>query len=145
LAEIRLTADVLAFGQIDGQTHVLLVQRDQDPYKGTWSLPGAFVWEVETSQEAAYRALRVKTGLQAVELQQYGLFDTVDRDPRTRVASTTYLGELAPSEVHLVKYHHQETVKLFPVDQLPDMAFDHADIIRAAHRQGRLYPQATAA
>ncbi len=70
---------------------ILLVKRNKEPFKDKWCIPGGFVNEVETSKEATKRILKKETGLDNVYLQQIGVNDSVNRDPRGRIISTTYM------------------------------------------------------
>ena len=70
---------------------VLLVQRKKEPEKNKWCIPGGFVELNETSKDATKRILKKETGLEDVYLQQIGVNDKVDRDPRGRIISTTYM------------------------------------------------------
>lgn len=71
---------------------VLLVKRKNYPFKDKWCLPGGFVRIDETSEEAARRVLADETNLHNVFLEQLYTFDSLDRDPRCRVFSVTYMG-----------------------------------------------------
>lgn len=70
---------------------VLLVKRNDHPFKGKWSLPGGFVDIKETSEETARKVLANKTNLHNIFMEQLYTFDDVNRDPRTRVFSITYM------------------------------------------------------
>lgn len=70
---------------------ILLVKRNKDPYIDKWSLPGGFIERNETSKEASIRVLEKETGLSNVYMQQIGVNDDINRDPRGRVISTTYM------------------------------------------------------
>src|SRR5437763_13630175 len=66
----------------------VLVHRRADGYgKGKWSLPGTFIHEGETLQEAALRALRGKVGVRGEHPEQLPVFDAIGRDDRGRVLS----------------------------------------------------------
>lgn len=71
---------------------ILLVKRDSYPYKDMWCLPGGFLDpKVETLEECAKRVLKNETNLSNVYLEQLFTFDSIDRDPRMRVVSTSYI------------------------------------------------------
>ena len=70
---------------------ILLVKRHKEPFKDKWCIPGGFVEKEETSKEATLRILKKETGLDNVYLQQIGVNDDVNRDPRGRIISTTYM------------------------------------------------------
>jgi len=70
---------------------ILLVKRDKEPYKDKWCLPGGFIYEDETSFEAAQRVLKKETNLTNTYIEQLGVFDSVERDPRERIVATSYM------------------------------------------------------
>ena len=63
-----LTADCVVFGLDQKDLKVLLIERDREPFAGKWALPGGFVDEDETPEEAARRELAEETGLSGVFL-----------------------------------------------------------------------------
>ena len=98
-----VTSDIALFSVSDGnQTNyrklkkkffsVLLVKRNTYPFKDKWCLPGGFISNKETSENAARRILADETNLHNVFLEQLYTFDSLDRDPRTRVISIAYMG-----------------------------------------------------
>lgn len=71
---------------------ILLVKRDDYPYKDKWCLPGGFLKpKTETLEECAKRVLKKETNLKELYLEQLYTFDNINRDPRTRVVSTSYI------------------------------------------------------
>ncbi len=70
---------------------ILLVKRDNYPFKDKWCLPGGFVGIDETLDEAAKRVLKTETNLKDIYIEQLYTFSGVKRDPRMRVISTSYM------------------------------------------------------
>lgn len=70
---------------------ILLVKRDNYPFKDKWCLPGGFVGIDETLDEAAKRVLKNETNLKDIYIEQLYTFSDVKRDPRMRVVSTSYM------------------------------------------------------
>ena len=70
---------------------VLLVKRKNHPFKDKWCLPGGFVRNDETTEEAARRVLATETNLHNIYMEQLYTFDSINRDPRTRVISVSYV------------------------------------------------------
>ncbi len=101
--QLSMTSDILLISVSDQeQTNyrktskkmmsILLVKRDDYPYKDKWCLPGGFLNpKTETLEECAKRVLKNETNLSNIYLEQLYTYDAIDRDPRTRVVSTAYI------------------------------------------------------
>lgn len=127
---ILVTVDVLVFSVIDDKLRVLLIERDIDPFKNMWALPGGFVKEKESLDEAAARELEEETGIKNIYMEQLYTFGDVKRDPRDRVVSIAYFALVAKENVTFsIPTFEAKEIKWAAVDQLPPMAFDHRDII----------------
>ncbi|MYT38998.1 NUDIX domain-containing protein [Streptomyces sp. SID8356] len=126
---IRYTADVVVT-TTDG--HVLLIERGWDPHKGQWALPGGHVDPGETSRSAAARELAEEAGVYAMpgELEQIGVFDVPDRDPRGRYVTVAYHLTVIPG-ISIKAGDDATRAQWWPLGDLPPLAFDHADILRA--------------
>ena len=70
---------------------VLLVRRGHPPFQGMWALPGGFVEQRETVEEAVVRELKEETGLVARPWKLVGVYSGPDRDPRKPTTSVTFL------------------------------------------------------
>ncbi|WP_062209511.1 NUDIX hydrolase [Streptomyces sp. NBRC 109706] len=129
---IRYTADVLA---ITPDRRILLIERNWPPFEGTWALPGGHVDPGETALEAAARELAEETGVKidTSDLSQVGAFDTPDRDPRDRYVTVAHLAHV-PTDTIATAGDDARTAAWWPLDALPELAFDHAHIITAALR-----------
>lgn len=126
-----LTADVVALVRSTDPPSVLLVQRAKPPFAGSWALPGGFVDEGERVHEAAPRELLEETGLQVEQLELLGVYDTPGRDPRGWTVSVVYTTTLE-RESAVRGGDDADDARWFSVDSLPELAFDHALILRDA-------------
>lgn len=114
-----------------------LVRRTREPFADRWALPGGWIAPTESPVDTAARTLAETTGLTPSYLEQLYAFGAVDRSP-TRVISIVYWAllrqddVLAQSTAHRASGRAPENVRWFDVDALPDLAFDHADIIEYA-------------
>lgn len=99
---VAYTTDLLIFG-IDSRENdnlrslpkkyfsILLVKRNKEPFINKWCLPGGYVNSDETSKEASLRILKKETALSNVYMQQVGVYDSINRDPRGRIVSSSYM------------------------------------------------------
>ena len=127
-----LTVDCVVFGFDGGELKVLLIERGLEPFKGKWALPGGFVRVNETVDEAARRELAEETGLQNVFLEQLYTFGAVSRDPRERVVSVAHYALVKLSDHAAKAATDAANAEWFPVSKLPQLAFDHAEIVAVA-------------
>ena len=126
---LAMTVDAIIVAENFSQDMILLIQRKLGPFEGVWALPGGFVEMEETLIHACHRELYEETGIRGVELHQFFTFDAVDRDPRDRTISTVFYGRI--QETTDVKGGDDANkADWFPIISLPEMAFDHALIIR---------------
>lgn len=78
---------------------ILLVKRDNYPFKDKWCLPGGFVQINEDLDEAPKRILKQETNIEDIYLEQLYTFGNVNRDPRMRIISTAYIALIDKSRL----------------------------------------------
>ena len=132
-----VTVDVAVFTAIHGVVNVLLVQRKHWPHTGKWAIPGGFVEIDESLKRAAWRELREETGVQAGFLEQLGAFGRPDRDPRERVITVAYIALARFDQLNIEAGSDAKDARLFAVDELPELAFDHDRILLRARERLR--------
>jgi 8-oxo-dGTP diphosphatase len=139
-----MTADVVAFTEIDGKLHVLLIQRGRDPFAGSWAFPGGFVEENEPLAAAARRELLEETGFSpdgALPLVALGAYGDPGRDPRGHTVSAVFL-LWVPAEARAAVAGTDDATDarfLAVTTELPaTLAFDHAKILADALQRARL-------
>lgn len=127
-----LTVDAVVFGLdlADRSLKLLLIERLGEPFKGHWALPGGFVNMDEPTEKAVLRELEEETSLTGLYLEQLYTFSGVDRDPRERVVSVAYYGLVSPDSLRPRAGSDAKTVEWHKADDLPPLAFDHAEIVR---------------
>jgi 8-oxo-dGTP diphosphatase len=96
---ILVTVDSTVFTIIQNKLHVLLAKRDVAPFKDTWALPGGFVKENESIDDAAYRDLAEETNVKDLYLEQLYTFGNPKRDPRGRVVTIAYIAIVARENI----------------------------------------------
>ena len=134
-ARAALTVDCVVFGLDEGGLKVLLIERDLEPFAGSWALPGGFVRVDETLEAAARRELAEETGLTRVFLEQLYTFGDVRRDPRGRVVSVAYYALVNLADHSVQAATDARDAAWVAVDALPRLAFDHAAITEQALRR----------
>ncbi|HSL93301.1 MAG TPA: NUDIX domain-containing protein [Bacillota bacterium] len=128
-----VTVDVVIFSLIDETLKVLLIRRKQWPFQGMWAIPGGFVRMDESLEDAAARELAEETGVKNVFMEQLYTFGKPDRDPRTRVITVAYFA-IVPADAieHPEAGTDAQETSWHAMDQLPELAFDHREILEYA-------------
>ena len=134
--QITLAVDCIIFGFNDNKLELLLIHRGFEPEKGKWSLIGGFVGNDEDLDYAAERVLRDLSGLKDVYLEQVRTFGKKDRESQERVVSIAYYALILKDNYNndLIREYNAQW---FPIDELPDVIFDHKDMIECAIRRLR--------
>ena len=109
--KLSLTVDTLLFS-VSEEEHdnyrklnekhfsVLMVKRDNYPFKDMWCLPGGFVDINESIEDAASRILAREANLHDIYMEQLYTFGEVNRDPRMRIISTSYMALVDKNQIH---------------------------------------------
>jgi len=128
-----LTADIVVLAGAAEDARVLLIQRGNPPFAGSWALPGGFVEDGEQVAEAAPRELAEETGLRvdSGSLEMLGVYDTPGRDPRGWTVSVVYIARV-PGESAVTGADDASDARWFAVEEIPGLAFDHALIVADA-------------
>lgn len=128
-----MSVDVAILSLRENDLQVLLVRRGAAPFKGKWAIPGGFVKPDETLQAAAVRELEEETGVRDVYVEQLYTFGDPGRDPRGRVITVAYFA-LVPAHAAREPRGGDDAAEArwWSMYQLPDLAFDHAEILEYA-------------
>ena len=131
-----LTVDIVAIAASGAGPCVLLIRRGEEPFRGTWALPGGFVDEQEPLERAARRELEEETGLASdAEFVQVGTFGDPGRDPRGWTVSVAFGVVLEGEPCAVAGGDDAHEAAWHPLDSPPPLAFDHALILRAARER----------
>lgn len=131
-ARPALTVDAVVFGYQEPALQLLLIQRGQAPFAGRWALPGGFVEVGESPDQAVRRELAEEAGLRDLFLEQLYTFGEPKRDPREHVVTVAYFALVRPELFPARADSDAADARWFPVEALPPLAFDHAEIVSAA-------------
>ncbi|MDO8415239.1 MAG: NUDIX domain-containing protein [Agitococcus sp.] len=130
------TIDVVLFTLVDEALQLVLLAREDAPFPGMLALPGGYLHTESDAdtRAAARRTLEQKTNIKAPYLEQLYTFSGPDRDPRGWSLSVAYYALVSEDVLSLRK---AEGVALYSVDCLPELAFDHNEIVAMALKRLR--------
>ncbi len=130
-----VTTDIVIFTIRQDELKVLLIKRALPPHKGEWALPGGFINLGESLEEGARRELVEETGVSGVYLEQLYTFGQPDRDPRERVITVAYYALVPSDKLEILAGSDAEGVSWFGMKEIPNLAFDHQEILDMAHER----------
>ena len=128
-----VTADCIVITK-EAEPKVLLIERGDEPFKGCWAFPGGFMDMDETTEQCAIRELEEETGLKVCKVYQIGAYSKVDRDPRGRTITVAYIA-IVDEPLAVSGQDDAAKAEWFSLLALPQLAFDHADIMQVAIRK----------
>lgn len=133
------STDCVIFGFEAGELKVLLIERNEEPFKDWFALPGNIVNPNESVDAAAQRILYELTGLHDLPMRQFHTFGEVNRHPQGRVVTIAYFALIRIGGQKDLMPITQYARKAFwhPVNDLPKLAFDHTDIFNRAFKKIR--------
>ncbi len=118
----------------EGRLQVLLWQRAREPFAGLWALPGGYLAPGETLEASIRRHLAAKVDVRELShLEQLETLSDPRRHPAQWQLATAYLG-LVPSDVDP---ELPEDTRWHPVEELPELAFDHPAIVLSGRERLR--------
>lgn len=125
-----VAVDVVVFAVVEGKLSVLLGEVNRPPYyTNIEAFIGGIINSEETAEEALLRHIATKTNLKKLYTEQLYTFTDIERDPRSRVVSVSYLGLLRP-EMAVIEL--APGLRWCPVKQLPNLAYDHNQMYKTA-------------
>ena len=135
-----VTVDILIFTFDEKKKlKILLVKRGDHPCLGQWAIPGGFVEMNESLDEAAARELKEETGVEGIVIEQLYTWGEVDRDPRTRIITVSYLAMVDIDRVQVQAGDDADEARWFEVKcQVVDKSESGAEDSRVITRQYRL-------
>ena len=125
----EITVDIVILTIKNDALQVLLVKRNNEPFKDKWAIPGGYVRMSENLDEAAIRVLKERTAVDNIYLEQLYTFGDPLRHPVSRVITVAYFALVRADDVDVVT---TTDLAWHQVSNLPPLAFDHDDIMRDA-------------
>ena len=116
-----------------GEIKVLLIKRNNEPFKGKWALPGGAMYNNELIEETAKRELKEKTNITDIDLLFVGVEDKVDRSPLLRMLAFIYIGLVDIDKVNILKETNKTIdADWFSINNIPELAYDHNNVLLKA-------------
>lgn len=142
--KLSITNDIIIFTTADREEgnlrkvpkkglQVILIKRDDYPYKEKLALPGGFVDIKESLDEGAKRKLKEKTGIDNVYTEQLYTFGDVDRDKRTRIISVGNIALVEKSSIKFDEVDLQKRSEWFWIDKTLISSEKHEQYVENKH------------
>jgi hypothetical protein len=134
---VAVDAIIFGFNENEFDLKLLLLKRNFEPEKGSWSLMGGFIAPDESLDQSAQNIVSRLTGLHNVYMEQLFAFGDVGRDSGGRIISVAYFSllKINDHDSELVKKHGASWVSL---NELPELIFDHQEMVEKALRKLRI-------
>lgn len=111
---------------------VLLIRRTEDPFKGYWMLPSNLLMTTETIESCANDTVEEYLGIRDIYFKQCNVFSKIDRLPNDRIVANSLIGLVDKETLLIKKKSTQYEGVWFPMEEIPKMVFDHAEILKDA-------------
>jgi len=140
--QMRVAVDAVVFTILNNELKVLLIKRKYNPFQNKFAIPGGFVKEKEELETAVKRELLEETGVKNVFLKQLGAYGAVNRDPRGRILSITFIGLISPDQ-KLKPTTDAYDAGWHSISDITELAFDHNKILQDSLNQLKYEIQTT--
>lgn len=112
----------------DSSIKVLLVKEKAGPFKDRWILTGGAIYNDEDIESGIRRELREKIDNSDFYMEQFGIYSDPNRTSVIRMVAVCYVALVNVNESTLIG--NSEDVKWFKIDDLPDLGYDHNQILK---------------
>jgi 8-oxo-dGTP diphosphatase len=132
---ILVAVDCIIFGFDGWNIKLLLVERSLKPEVGKWSLMGGFMRPSESPEDAANRVLEERTGLKMYTWSNFGVWQ-----PRPRPGGAHPVCSVLRADRYSAVRNadnQRESPRMVLLDEMPEMVFDHAEMVKLAKKQLR--------
>mgnify|MGYP005843930321 CR=1 FL=1 len=124
-----VASDIIVLTKQKGKLKLLLIERKNEPFAGMYAFPGGFIDPDETALQAARRELEEETSVKSSSLKQFKIYSEPKRDPRGRIMSVVHW-VFIPNLSEFKAGDDAASAKLFDINNLPALAFDHQEILQ---------------
>jgi len=138
-----IAVDGVVFTIAHHELQILLIQRDAEPFKGIHALPGGFLRKEEELEDTIKRKLYEEANIKDIFLKKLHPFGKKGRDPRGRVITIPYMALISSDKLEVKPRAKATAAGWFCVYHLPELAFDHKEIIEDSLHHLRFEVQST--
>ncbi len=124
---------LLIYSVDEGKLKIYLKKKQDEPYKGYWTLPSAPLDTQTTIEENAHKIYKSMTNLDETYMFQSKVFSDLNRDPNNRIIGISFIA-ITDKTLTDIKQDNKE-VAWFDVEELPKLGFDHANIIEVVTKE----------
>ena len=124
---------VLIYAADEGKLKIYLKKKQDEPYKGYWTLPNAPLDNQTTLEENAHKIYENMTNLNETVMFQNKVFSNLDRNQKDRVIGVSFVA-ITDKDLTDIKKENNDKA-WFDVDELPKLGFDHEEIISAVSKE----------
>ena len=124
---------LLIYSVDEGKLKIYLKKKQDEPYKGYWTLPSAPLDTQTTIEENAHKIYKSMTNLDETYMFQSKVFSDLNRDPNNRIIGISFIA-ITDKTLTDIKQDNKE-VAWFDVEELPKLGFDHANIIEEVTKE----------
>lgn len=116
-----------------GVIKVLLVKRNNEPFKDKWALVGGALYNNENLLDGMMREIKEKTGIEGIDIYFSNVFGEVNRSPVKRMIAISYIGIIDSQKVSVLKNTLKTTdADWFNIGDIPELAYDHNEILNSS-------------
>ncbi len=133
-----VSVDNVVFGFEKTGLKILLIYRGAEPFRDQWALPGDLISVDIDLVSSAEKVLQKLTGLEKIYMEQLQTFGKVNRHPYGRVFTVSYFALIKIEDAHLNPSSWAEEAAWFPINEIPNLPFDHNEILEFAKSQLKL-------
>lgn len=112
---------------IDMGAGIVIIERSNPPFG--WALPGGFVDNYESLEDAVRREMKEETDLELLDLKQFHAYSKPGRDPRFHTIGVVFTAKGKGTPKAGDDAAGLEIIKLDEIDKI-NFAFDHKQIIK---------------
>ncbi len=116
-----------------GVIKVLLIKRNNEPFKDKWALVGGALYNNENLLDGMTREIKEKTGIEGIDIYFSNVFGEVNRSPVKRMIAISYIGIIDSHKVLVLKKTLKTTdADWFNIGDIPLLAYDHNEILTSS-------------